>query len=74
MNIVLIVLVFTVVLIDFIKLNRKNKKITYVYLVIVSLIIITFLVDQLELFKMSPLEAFIEGMEPITKWVETKLK
>lgn len=68
MSIVINIIVFFAILIDFIYLDKRNKKAVYIYLSIVFLIIVVLVVDNYNLFK-SPLEVFINKMGPITNWV-----
>ncbi len=69
MSIVINIIVFFAILIDFIYLDKQNKKAVYIYLSIVFLIIVVLVVDNYNLFKLSPLEVFINKMGPITNWV-----
>lgn len=72
MNVVLILLVTGVLLIDFAKLKKDNKKVSYLYIAIVAMALFVALADKYEFFEISPLEAGIEKMRPITDWLKTK--
>ena len=74
MTIVVIILIAIVIIIDFIKLKKDDKGTVYVYISIVALTALVYTVSKFQVFKLSPLELFIEGMKPITTWVENALK
>ncbi len=74
MNILLILFVSIVLLIDFIKLKKDDKKILYIYIAITAIALAIALIDKYQFFKTSPVEMWIEKMKPITSWIETQLK
>jgi len=74
MKIVLPILISLVVMIDFIKLNKTNKIVVFVYLSIVVLAATISTIDYFQLMKTNPLEAWISYMNPLTQWIELKLK
>ena len=64
----LMVIMFTI---DLFKMNKKNGKFLGVYATIVIIAVLVVLVDEYGFFAKSPLELWIEKMEPITNWVDT---
>ena len=74
MTIIVFILILGVIILDFTKLKKDDKKKSYIYITIVLMAATIFVVDKIELFKVSPLESFIKKMEPITTWMEKVLK
>ena len=74
MNILLILFVSIVLLIDFIKLKKDDKKVIYIYIAITAIALAIALMDKYQFFKTSPLETWIEEMKPLTDWIEAQLK
>jgi len=67
MNITMIILVCSLLLIDFAKLENKNKKTVYIYFLISILILVVSIVDKYVFFATSPFEVWIEKMNPMNK-------
>ncbi|AKL93993.1 hypothetical protein CACET_c04830 [Clostridium aceticum] len=74
MKIILILLVAGVLMIDFVKLDKSNKKIFYIYGFIVIMILLVVIAEKYEFFKTTPIEIGVEKMRPITDWIEIKLQ
>lgn len=73
MNIVLILSIIILLIIDFARLNKKNKKSIYLYIVMVVMILLVTFLDRFYFFDTSPLETGIKIMQPVTNWIEMKL-
>ncbi|SES68871.1 hypothetical protein [Anaerobranca gottschalkii] len=69
MNFVLILLVFIVLLIDFLSFHKHQRKTLYVYGGLVFLILAISLFDKFEVFSMSPLETLLIKMEPVVEFI-----
>jgi len=60
MNIILIILVCSILLIDFVKLQNKNKKVISIYILITIIILVVAIADKYDFFTNSPFEIWIE--------------
>jgi len=67
MNITMIILICSLLLIDFVKLENKDKKTVYVYILISMLILVVGIVDKYDFFTTSPFEVWIDKVKPINK-------
>jgi len=67
MNITMIILICSLLLIDFAKLENKNKKTVYLYILISMLILVVGIVDKYDFFTTSPFEVWIDKVKPISK-------
>lgn len=74
MDILLFLSVALLLLVDFFKLNKNDRKVLYIYMALSTLILAVTLLNRFEVFKASPLEIWIEKMMPLTRWVEAQLK
>ncbi|QNO14750.1 hypothetical protein HYG86_08100 [Alkalicella caledoniensis] len=74
MDVMLIVLVFVVLVIDFSTVDKDDKNSVYFYGFLVSLIIGIALIDKYNILPVSPLEALVELMTPVTSWLENILQ
>lgn len=73
MNVILILLVTGVLIIDFTKLDKNTKTVTYVYITIVVIALLIAAADKYDFVKTSPIEAGIIKMKPVTDWIEKSL-
>lgn len=73
MNIILMAFIAAILAVDFYRLKKTNPKIIYLYWGIVFCICIVFLLDQWDLFPISPVEIWIQKMTPLTDWLEAHL-
>lgn len=64
MKIVLFLLITIVLIVDFISLNKCNKKILSAYIIIVVMIVSVSLVHEIDFFEISPLELGIKNFSP----------
>ena len=74
MDILVALFLLIILIIDFGKLKKEDKKTSYVYVALVLMIAAVWLLSRFELMKMSPLEVGIEAFKPVTDWLETILK
>ncbi|MBM7615459.1 hypothetical protein [Alkaliphilus hydrothermalis] len=74
MKILLPIVITIVVIIDFIKLNKEDKSVIFMYLFIVALAAAICVGDHLNLISTNPLEALISFTNPITQWIQLKLQ
>ena len=74
MNILISLFVSIVLLIDFLKLKKNDKKVVYIYIGITILVLVISLLNRYEVFSISPIEIWIEKMKPITDWATLSLE
>ncbi|SHK05283.1 hypothetical protein SAMN02745975_03537 [Geosporobacter subterraneus DSM 17957] len=74
MNILISLFVSIVLLIDFLKLKKNDKKVVYIYIGITILVLVISLLNRYEFFSISPIEIWIEKMKPITDWATLSLE
>lgn len=74
MNIVLLFLVVSTLVIDFLSLHKHDFKTVIIYLIIVSLIITATVVNKYDVLEMSPVEKIIEIMTPIVDWISNSIR
>jgi len=67
MNITMIILICSILLIDFAKLENKNKKTVYLYILISMLILVVGIIDKYDFFTTSLFEVWIDKVKPINK-------
>jgi len=74
MNIAITIIIGIVVLIDYLKVDTKNRKTTYIYFSFVFLSMLTSLSHKYSAFNTSPLDSVISKMEPVVSWIYGQFK
>ena len=74
MNIVLLLIVVSVLAIDFFSMHKHDLKTTLIYLSIVSLIIAVTILDKYDILEMSPVEMIIDTITPLVEWISENLR